>query len=140
VAAEFSSKDGTIQLRSSGSTPQFDGFLLVYADPEQPGGEQQQQQQEEAGQQRQEDEQPAAVSARQAQLLAGLQQGQPVALQSVLPQQHFTKAPGRYSEGSLVKALEELGIGRPSTYASTMRTLQVRGWGLPAAGQVLNGA
>jgi DNA topoisomerase IA len=135
VAADFSSHDGTIQLRSSGSTPQFDGFLLVYNDSQQQEQQQQQQQQQDPSQQQQEEEVPAAVNARQAQLLAGLQQGQSVALQSALPQQHFTKAPGRYSEGSLVKALEELGIGRPSTYASTLRTLQVRPAGAASSQQ-----
>ena len=48
-------------------------------------------------------------------------------LRSVDPEQHFTKPPPRYNEGSLVSKMEELGVGRPSTYASVMRTLQVNG-------------
>jgi DNA topoisomerase-1 len=58
-------------------------------------------------------------------VLLGLAEGQPVALLSVVPEQHFTKPPPRYTEASLVKALEELGIGRPSTYASILKVLQV---------------
>jgi len=49
-------------------------------------------------------------------------------LLDVLPSQHFTAPPGRYSEGSLVRKLEELGVGRPSTYATIMRVLQERGY------------
>ena len=45
----------------------------------------------------------------------------------VLPEQHFTQPPPRFSEASLVKTLEELGIGRPSTYASIISTIQDRG-------------
>jgi len=58
-----------------------------------------------------------------------------VSTQDVQPAQHFTRPPPRYTEASLIKALEELGIGRPSTYAPTLRLLQVcmcvdvrRGW------------
>lgn len=58
-------------------------------------------------------------------VLLGLAKGQQVELLSVVPEQHFTKPPPRYTEASLVKALEELGIGRPSTYASILKVLQV---------------
>ena len=50
------------------------------------------------------------------------------ALLEVLPEQHFTQPPPRYTEASLVKTLEELGIGRPSTYASIIQTIQARGY------------
>ena len=52
----------------------------------------------------------------------------PIPSWQVLPSQHFTEPPPRFSEGSLVRHLEELGIGRPSTYASIMRALQERGY------------
>ena len=61
----------------------------------------------------------------QAALLA-LQGGDAVALVAATPKQHFTKPPPRYTEASLVKALEALGIGRPSTYAAILKVLQVR--------------
>ena len=54
-----------------------------------------------------------------------VQVGDLLTLKSVEAVQHFTKPPGHYSEASLVKAMEEHGIGRPATYASTLQTLQV---------------
>ncbi len=59
-------------------------------------------------------------------MLPPLESGQSVALKAVRPEQHFTEPPPRYSEASLIKALEEYGIGRPSTYASIISTLQDR--------------
>ena len=59
-------------------------------------------------------------------LLPPLKEGETVELLKLLPEQHFTEPPPRYSEASLVKALEEFGIGRPSTYASIISTLQSR--------------
>jgi len=59
-------------------------------------------------------------------LLPELAEGDIVKLNDILPEQHFTEPPPRYSEASLVKALEEFGIGRPSTYASIISTLQQR--------------
>ena len=55
-----------------------------------------------------------------------MEEGDTVALLDVIPTQHFTEPPPRYTEASLVKALEEHGIGRPSTYASIISTLQNR--------------
>ena len=60
----------------------------------------------------------------QAQLLA-LRGGDAVALVAAAPRQHFSQPPPRYTEASLVKALEALGIGRPSTYAAILKVLQV---------------
>ena len=59
-------------------------------------------------------------------VLPAMREGDRVALRSLLPSQHFTEPPPRYSEASLVKALEEYGIGRPSTYASIISTLRDR--------------
>jgi DNA topoisomerase-1 len=59
-------------------------------------------------------------------LLPALSEGEQLALQKLLPEQHFTQPPPRYTEASLVKTLEEYGIGRPSTYASIMNTLVER--------------
>lgn len=55
-------------------------------------------------------------------------EGQYLTLQELKPEQHFTQPPPRYTEASLVKTLEELGIGRPSTYAPTIETIQKRGY------------
>jgi len=60
--------------------------------------------------------------------LPNLQVGDPLSLQELLPAQHFTKPPARYGEASLVKELEKRGIGRPSTYAAIISTIQDRGY------------
>jgi len=59
-------------------------------------------------------------------LLPNMEKGEEISLRGIRPEQHFTEPPPRYSEASLVKALEEHGIGRPSTYASIISTLQDR--------------
>jgi len=55
-------------------------------------------------------------------------EGESVFIKEINPTQHFTQPPARYSDATLIKALEELGIGRPSTYAPTLSTIQVRGY------------
>ncbi|HBX68906.1 MAG TPA: type I DNA topoisomerase [Chloroflexi bacterium] len=97
-------------LRASGSTIRFPGFLMVYADVKQNNdndGE------DENG------DTPVPTDLTVDQLLALLR---------LIPEQHFTQPPPRFSEASLVKTLEENGIGRPSTYAPTLTTLQTRGY------------
>lgn len=94
--------------RASGSTLTFRGFLAVYGTDD-PG--------DEAG------DDPDAP-----QIPSDLQTGEPIDLLKLLPDQHFTQPPPRYSEASLVKALEEHNIGRPSTYASIISTIQNRGY------------
>ena len=59
-------------------------------------------------------------------LCRSVEKGENLKLNSITPNQHFTEPPPRYSEATLVKALEEKGIGRPSTYASIMTTIQDR--------------
>ena len=59
-------------------------------------------------------------------LLGKLEQGDVLELQELEPSQHFTQPPAHYTEASLVKALEEQGIGRPSTYAPTITTILAR--------------
>ncbi len=61
-------------------------------------------------------------------ILPELKEKDPLKLESVLPEQHFTEPPARYSDATLVKALEEYGIGRPSTYAPTIGTIETRGY------------
>ena len=67
--------------------------------------------------------------------LPALAPGQPLTLEDVLPAQHFTRPPPRYTEASLVKALEEAGVGRPSTYATVVTTIQDRGYVQVGTGQ-----
>jgi DNA topoisomerase I len=98
TAVDLASADGAVVLRASGQVVLFDGFLKVY---------------DEGRDDEDEDE------ARLPQLM----QGEAVAKQSVTEAQHFTQAPPRYSEATLVKRMEELGIGRPSTYASVLSTI-----------------
>lgn len=93
-------------LRASGSTIRFQGFLIVY---------------EEA---KDED----ALPEEDTRIPAGVEEGQEQRLVRLIPEQHFTQPPPRYSEASLVRTLEENGIGRPSTYAPILGTLQQRGY------------
>ncbi|WP_131782678.1 type I DNA topoisomerase [Legionella gresilensis] len=90
--------------RANGSTIAFPGFLSVY---------------EESLDDINDDEQQAVI-------LPNLKIGEKVILQDIAANQHFTEPPPRYSEASLVKALEEYDIGRPSTYATIIHTLQQR--------------
>ena len=91
--------------RATGSVLKFDGFLAVYEEGKDEKDE--------------EDEERAAKLPKVA-------KGEQLALNSLTPNQHFTDPPPRYTEATLVKALEEKGIGRPSTYASIMSVIQDR--------------
>src|SRR5215475_10686593 len=104
VAVDVSGGAGGVTLRATGSVIVFDGFLTLY----------------------QEDRDDPAEDEESGGRLPNLTEGQPVTRESVTPEQHFTQPPPRYSEASLVKRLEELGIGRPSTYASIIQVLQDR--------------
>lgn len=95
-------------LRATGSTLKFQGFLVVY---------------EEAR-----DEDQVSEDDENVQIPASIAEGQIQDLDRLLPEQHFTQPPPRYTEASLVRSLEENGIGRPSTYAPIMTTLQQRGY------------
>jgi DNA topoisomerase-1 len=95
-------------LRASGSTIRFPGFLVVYADVKKKNGKK--------------EENDNSV------MPLDLIIGQLANLIRLIPKQHFTQPPPRFSEASLVKTLEDNGIGRPSTYAPTLSTLQTRGY------------
>jgi DNA topoisomerase-1 len=102
VTVDIESGDHNVRLRASGSVVKFDGFLTLY----------------EEGKDDEADENGGRLPDVQPH--EALQRG------AVTPEQHFTEPPPRYSEASLVKKLEELGIGRPSTYASIIEVLQAR--------------
>lgn len=95
---------GEYNLRSSGRRTVFDGFTKIYQEG------------------RDDDDEEAA------RILPPLEKGQTLQLNKVLPEQHFTSPPPRYTEASLIKKLEENGIGRPSTYAPIISTLLDRGY------------
>ena len=99
------SEDGRYQFRVNGSVLKFDGFLKVY---------------EEAKDAK--DEEEEALKHK----LPLLVEGQKLKLRGLKPEQHFTEPPPRFNEASLVKELEERGIGRPSTYATILSTIQER--------------
>ncbi|MFQ5764116.1 MAG: type I DNA topoisomerase [Rhodospirillales bacterium] len=105
VAVDVADADGRSALRATGSVVVFDGFTILYRegrdDHENGGGETR---------------------------LPPLEPGQALERTGVEPEQHFTQPPPRFTEASLVKKLEELGIGRPSTYASILSVLQDRNY------------
>jgi DNA topoisomerase-1 len=105
VDIEATSDGGTYALRATGQTMLFDGFIRVYTEGR-------------------DDAIDEDAEARLPTLVAD----QALRMLDVLPEQHFTQPPPRYTEASLVKTLEELGIGRPSTYASIISTIQDRGY------------
>ncbi|HEX8096875.1 MAG TPA: type I DNA topoisomerase, partial [Pyrinomonadaceae bacterium] len=93
---------GRFLFRATGSVLKFDGFLKVY---------------QEGRDEKAEDDEEAERS------LPLVEKGEPLRLNTVTPEQHFTEPPPRYTEATLVKALEEKAIGRPSTYAAIMTTI-----------------
>ncbi|WP_339209930.1 type I DNA topoisomerase [Aeribacillus sp. FSL K6-8210] len=94
-----------VMFRANGSKIKFHGFMKVYVEGT--------------------DDQEEDKSNR---LLPDLQEGDKIFSKELKPEQHFTQPPPRYTEARLVKTLEELGIGRPSTYAPTLDTIQRRGY------------
>lgn len=104
VSVDMTAGEGNVS-RATGSTVVKPGFMAVY--------------QEGTDEKTAEDEAEGAI-------LPPLKEGESVTLKTLRPEQHFTEPPPRYTEASLVKALEAFGIGRPSTYASIISTLEQR--------------
>jgi len=104
VVATFNTSNNDFTARATGTTIAFDGFYKIYRED-------------------MDDE-----KEEESKLLPPLNKGEEVTTEYVKPLQHFTEPPPRYSEASLVKKLEELGIGRPSTYASILSVLQERNY------------
>ncbi len=102
VSVDIQAKDACV-FRATGSTLRFPGFMKLYIEGRDNGEEK-----------------------KEAGMLPPLEKNQILKLLKLLPEQHFTQPPPRYTEASLVKALEEYGIGRPSTYASIISILQER--------------
>jgi DNA topoisomerase-1 len=95
---------GDTIFRAAGSKVRFQGFMKVYVEGNDDG------------------------TTDEDRLLPPLKSGDVLEKQEIEPKQHFTQPPPRYTEARLVKTLEELGIGRPSTYAPTLETIQKRGY------------
>ncbi|MGE0200055.1 MAG: type I DNA topoisomerase [Candidatus Melainabacteria bacterium] len=106
ASVDISTASKDVTLRATGSVVVFDGFLRLY----------------------QESRDESTDGDEDNRRLPKLTVGEPLQRLSVTPEQHFTKPPPRYTEASLVKSMEELGIGRPSTYASIIRILQDRNY------------
>jgi DNA topoisomerase-1 len=104
VAVDLSAGEGNL-FRATGSTVASPGFMRVYLEGR---------------------DDAKGADDDEERMLPHLEEGELVDLAVIRPEQHFTEPPPRYTEASLVKALEEYGIGRPSTYASIISTLQER--------------
>ena len=103
TTVDVGSADGQVALRASGQVVLFDGFIKVY-----------------------EEGRDDSVVDDDDKRLPQIAEGEPAEKRRLLPEQHFTQPPPRYTEATLVKGMEELGIGRPSTYASIVTTIQDR--------------
>ncbi|MFW2372401.1 MAG: DNA topoisomerase I [Gammaproteobacteria bacterium] len=107
VAVDLECSSGN-QFRATGSTIRHPGFMSVYMEGK--------------------DDDDSSADEDSEKILPPMEEGEQLTLQEIHSDQHFTEPPPRYTEASLVKALEEHGIGRPSTYASIISTLQNRGY------------
>jgi DNA topoisomerase-1 len=105
TSVDFGSADGQVELRATGQVVLFDGFLAIYEEGR---------------------DDDAADDDGDDKRLPQMTEGEKMAKSSVTAEQHFTQPPPRYTEATLVKRMEELGIGRPSTYASIVTTIQDR--------------
>jgi len=112
VAVDISDGTDDVILRANGSVVKFDGFLTLYIESTD------------------DDDDKSSDDSKddKDRRLPPMNEGDKTKLVDVLPNQHFTQPPPRYSEATLVKALEEMGIGRPSTYASIMQVLRDRNY------------
>ena len=108
VSIDIAEPSGRVRLHATGSVLVFDGFLKLYQED------------------RDDDPKSAGDEEGEGRRLPNMRERERLERGAVSPNQHFTQPPPRYSEASLVKKLEELGIGRPSTYASILQVLQDR--------------
>ncbi|WP_370283801.1 type I DNA topoisomerase [Pseudooceanicola sp.] len=105
TTVDVGSADGQVELRATGQVVLFDGFMKVY-----------------------EEGRDDVVVDEDDKRLPQISEGEAAKKGTITPEQHFTQPPPRYTEATLVKKMEELGIGRPSTYASIVTTIQDRGY------------
>jgi DNA topoisomerase-1 len=108
TTVEIGSQDGQVGLRATGQVVLFEGFMAIYLEGR-------------------DDPAPGATDGEDDDArLPQMAEGDALQKLAVTPEQHFTQPPPRYTEATLVKRMEELGIGRPSTYASIVTTIQDR--------------
>ena len=112
LSVDIANKAQDILLRAQGSTLVFDGFLKVY--------------EESVDEEEGETDLKSDEASKKQRLLPPLKEGEEIDLKKITPLQHFTQPPPRFTEASLVKRLEDLGIGRPSTYASILQVIRDR--------------
>ncbi|GCE90468.1 DNA topoisomerase I [Komagataeibacter diospyri] len=108
VAVDIVDRQQRVTLRATGSMIAFDGFLRLYSEGR--------------------DDSPARADDDQDRMLPAMKERDAIGRGDVAAEQHFTQPPPRYSEASLVKKMEEIGIGRPSTYASILTVLRDRNY------------
>ena len=109
TAIDISNRSESVMLRASGRVVVFDGYRSVYQEGRDSVSDA-----------------PATDERDDSGILPAVDRGEALATRKVTPEQHFTQPPPRFTDASLVKAMEELGIGRPSTYASIIQVLQDR--------------
>ncbi len=119
TAVDLGSADGQVGLRATGQVTLFDGFLAVYDEGRDDG------------------DTSAGGEDDDSARLPQIMEGEAAQKRSVTPDQHFTQPPPRYTEATLVKRMEELGIGRPSTYASIVTTIQDREYVVKDKGRLI---
>lgn len=112
IKVQFKSNDNDIIIQSTGSYISFDGYLKILNESPTEAA----------------DENSSEEDSSQYHYLRALSKGEVVKVSSSNSVEHLTKAPARFTEGSLVKKMEDIGVGRPSTYAPTLKLLQGRGY------------
>ena len=118
TGVDITNQSGDAVLRANGQVMVFDGFLSVYRESV-------------------DDSSEADSGDDSGKLLPEMTEGESLATGAVTPEQHFTQPPPRFTDASLVKRMEELGIGRPSTYASIIQVLQQRNYVIKDKGRFI---
>ena len=120
---------GEGQFESRGRIMIFDGFTRLWGDDNiESRSEESKANSKPKKQQGEKESGPPLKDVEKEQILPEIEAGSPLSKQELVPSQHFTKPPNRYTEAGLVKALEKEGIGRPSTYAPIIKTIRERGY------------
>ena len=120
TSIDITNRSQSVTLRASGRVVVFDGYRSVYQEGRDSVSDQ-----------------PETDTSDDSAILPAVERGESLATRKVTPEQHFTQPPPRFTDASLVKAMEELGIGRPSTYASIIQVLQDRDYVIKDRGKFI---